>query len=46
MAWTSEALKNAQGYSLHTLNTLNKCCGLGLDKKVYAAGEVFSNVWK
>jgi hypothetical protein len=46
LAWTSEALKNAQGYSLHALNTLNKCCRLGLDKKVSAAGEVFSNVWK
>jgi hypothetical protein len=46
MAWTSEALRSAHSYSVLTLNTLNECCHLGLDKKVKEVGDEFINVWK
>jgi hypothetical protein len=45
MEWISEALMYAHSYSCQTLNTLNDCCHLGLDKKVDAVGEEFLNVW-
>ena len=45
-AWTSAALMYSYFYSWLALSSLNACCGLGLDRKLSEAGDVFINVWK